>query len=55
VNKWFCLGNLRVRDHLERDRHRREDNIKMDLHQKWDVGALSGYIWLRSGTGGGLM
>jgi hypothetical protein len=55
VNKGFCLGNVRERDNLERHRHRWEDNIKIDLHQNWDVGTWTGYIWLRIGTGGGLM
>jgi hypothetical protein len=35
-------------------RHRWEDNIKMDLREgEW--GVLTGSIWLRVGTGGGLL
>jgi len=37
---------------LGRLRHRWEDNIKMDL-QEVDVGAWTGSMWLRIGTGGG--
>jgi hypothetical protein len=39
---------------LGRPRHRWEDNIKMDL---WEVGwgVQTGLIWLRIGTGGGLL
>jgi len=33
-------------------RPRWEDDIKTDL-KKWDVGAWTGLIWLRIGTGGG--
>jgi len=36
---------------LGRPRRRWEDNIKIDL-QEWDVGAWTGSIWLRIGTGG---
>jgi len=35
-------------------RHRWEDNIKMDL-QEVGLGAWTGLIWLRTGTGGGLL
>jgi hypothetical protein len=39
---------------LGRPRHRREDNIKMDLREiGW--GACTGSIWLRIGTGGELL
>jgi hypothetical protein len=39
---------------LGRPRHRWEDNIKMDLKEVgW--GAWTGLIWLRIGTGGGLL
>jgi hypothetical protein len=34
---------------LGRPMHRWQDNIKMDLQE---VGALTGSIWLREGTGG---
>jgi hypothetical protein len=39
---------------LGRPRHRWEDNIKMDL-QEVGWGAWTGLIWLRIGTGGGLL
>jgi hypothetical protein len=39
---------------LKRPRRRWEDNIKMDL-QKSGMGAWTGLIWLRIGTGGGLL
>jgi hypothetical protein len=35
---------------LGRHRHRRDDNIKMDIQ---DVEVQSGSSWLRIGTGGG--
>jgi hypothetical protein len=39
---------------LGRPRRRWEDNIKMDFQDvKW--GARTGFIWLRIGTGGGLL
>jgi len=39
---------------LGRTRHRWEDTIKMDLHEVgW--GAWTGLVWLRIGTGGGLL
>jgi hypothetical protein len=39
---------------LERPRRRWEDNIKMDLREVgW--GAQTGLMWLRIGTGGGLL
>jgi hypothetical protein len=39
---------------LARHRHRWEDNIKIDL-QEVGWGAWTGLIWLRIGTGGGLL
>jgi len=39
---------------LGRSRRRWEDNIKMDL-QKVGCGVWTGSIWLRIGTGGGLL
>jgi hypothetical protein len=39
---------------LGRPRLRREDNIKMDL-QEVGRGARTGLIWLRIGTGGGIL
>ena len=50
----FCWGNLRERDPLERPRCRWKDNIKMDL-QEVGWGAQNRLIWLRIGTGGGLL
>jgi hypothetical protein len=40
---------------LERPRRRWEDNIKMDLREVGWGGAQTGLIWLRIGTGGGLL
>ena len=39
---------------LRRPRRRLEDNIKMDI-RKVGWGAWTGLIWLRIGTGGGLL
>jgi hypothetical protein len=39
---------------LEIPRHRREDNIKMDLREKYGV-AWYGLIWLRTGIHSGLL
>jgi len=44
------VGKPEGRRPLGRPRYRWEDNIKMDL--RWDVGTLTGSIWLRKGTGG---
>jgi len=49
----FWWGNLRERDHLE-SLGVDGDNIKMDL-QEVGLGAWSGLVWLRIGTGGGLL
>jgi hypothetical protein len=48
------VGKPEGRRPLGRPRRRWEDNIKMDLR---DVGwgAQTGLIWLRIGTGGGLL
>jgi hypothetical protein len=43
----FWWGNLRERDHWG-DRHRWEDDIKMDVQE---VGVLTGLNWLRMETG----
>jgi len=41
---------------LVRPRNRWEDNIKMDLQEvELGGGAWTGLIWLRIGTGGGLL
>jgi hypothetical protein len=48
------MGKPEERRSLERPRRRWEDNIKMDLREVgW--GAWTGSIWLRIGTGGGLL
>ena len=50
----FCGGLLRERDHLEDpDLDRRI--ILGWIFRKWDVRAWTGLIWLRIGTGGGLL
>jgi hypothetical protein len=48
------VGRPEGRRPLGRPRRRWEDNIKMDLQEEgW--GAWTGLIWLRIGTGGGLL
>jgi hypothetical protein len=48
------VGKPKGRRSLGRPRRRWEDNIKMDLREVgW--GARTGSIWLRIGTGGGLL
>jgi hypothetical protein len=48
------VGKPEGRRPLGRPRRRWEDNIKMDLREVgW--GAWTGSIWLRIGTGGGLL
>jgi hypothetical protein len=48
------MGNHEGRRRLGRPRRRWEDNIKMGLGEVgW--GAWTGSIWLRTGTGGGLL
>jgi hypothetical protein len=44
------VGKPEGRRPLERPRCRGKNNIKMDFREKWD-----GSIWLRIGTGGGLL
>jgi len=48
------LGKPEGKRQLGRSRRRWEDNIKMDL-QEVGCGAWTGLIWLRIGTGGGLL
>jgi hypothetical protein len=48
------VGRPEGRRPLGRSRRRWEDNIKMDL-QEVGWGAWTGLIWLRIGTGGGLL
>jgi hypothetical protein len=48
------VGKLEGKEPLGRPRHRWEDGIKMDLREiGW--GLRSGFTWLRTGTGGGLL
>ena len=49
----FWWGNLRERDHLE-DPDEDGRIILRWVFRKWDVGAWTELIWLRTGTGGGL-
>jgi hypothetical protein len=50
------VGRPEGRRPLGRPRRRWEDNIKMDLQEVgWGGGAWTGLIWLRIGTGGGLL
>jgi hypothetical protein len=49
----ICSGNLRERDHSEDLDVYRRIIIKW-IFKKWD-GAQTGFIWLRIGTGGGLL
>ena len=48
------VGKPEGRRPLERPRHRWEDDIKMDL-RKMGLEACTGSMWLRIGTGGGLL
>jgi hypothetical protein len=50
----ILVGRPEGRRPLGRPRRRWEDNIKMDL-QEVGRGAWTGLIWLRIGTGGGLL
>jgi len=52
VNAGFWWGDLRKRDHLE-DPGIDVRTILRWIFRKWDVGAWTGSIWLRIGTGGG--
>jgi hypothetical protein len=46
------VGKPEVKRPLGRPRRRWEDNIKIE---KWDGLILTGFIWLREGTSGGLL
>jgi hypothetical protein len=48
------VGMPERRRPLGRPRRRWEDNIKMDVREIW-FGVWIGLIWLRIGTGGGLL
>jgi hypothetical protein len=50
----ILVGRPEGRRPLGRPRRRREDNIKMDLREM-GLGMWIGFIWLRIGTGGGLL
>jgi hypothetical protein len=54
VHTGFWLENLRERVPFGRPRHRWEDKINMDL-QEMGLEAWTGLMWLRIGTGGGLL
>jgi hypothetical protein len=49
------VGRPEGRRPLRRSRRRWEDNIKMDVYEVGWGGAWTGLIWLRIGTGGGLL
>jgi hypothetical protein len=49
------VGRPEGRRPLGRPRRRWEDDIKMDLQEVGLGGAWTGLIWLRIGTGGGLL
>ena len=51
IHTGFWWGNLRERDHL--DESGIDGRILLRwIFRKWDVGTLTGLIWLRTGTGG---
>jgi hypothetical protein len=50
----FWLGNLRERDHLEDPGLDGRIILRMSF-MKWDVRTRAGSMWLRIGTGGGLL
>ena len=50
----FWCGNLRERDHLEDPGLDKRITLRW-IFRKWDVGAWTGLIWLRIGTGCGLL
>ena len=54
VHTGFCWGNLRKRDHLEEGGVVRRIILK-EIFRKLGMGPWTGLIWLRAGTGGGLL
>jgi len=50
----YWWGNLRKRDHLG-DPGVDGRIMLRRIFRKWDVGVLTGLIWLRIGTGGGYL
>jgi hypothetical protein len=48
----ILAGKSEGKTPLRRPRHRWEDNIKVGLKE---TGSESGFIWLRTGTSGGLL
>jgi hypothetical protein len=50
------VGKPKGKRSLERLRRRWEDGIGMDLREiGWRGGGWNGFVWLRIGTGGGLL
>jgi hypothetical protein len=54
VHTGFWWGDLREGDHLEDPVVDVRIKLKR-IFKKWDGGAWTGLIWLRIGTGGGLL
>ena len=50
----FLVGTPEEKRQLGRPRHKRKNNIKMDLREM-GCGAGNGVIWLRIGTGSGVL
>jgi hypothetical protein len=56
MGKAHSAHGLEYKTPLERHRHRRKIGIKMKLGETgFGGGAWIGFIWLRIGTGGGLL
>jgi hypothetical protein len=54
VHAGFWWGNLSERDHLDDPGLNRRIILKW-IFMAWNMGASTGLIWLRIGTGGGLL